>query len=134
MIGYASMGWRCYRFHPPGRRQQLRELGADGRICGLVAFITPRPATKPGRGVAPIASPGLPNERGLVRDLLWYLDMTTSLTASRSRSPPGSLTSAPHPPEHHVIGALELEPARTGRAVDRATRWLYTIGTILDHP
>ncbi|MFC0431956.1 HD domain-containing protein [Kutzneria buriramensis] len=75
-IGYAAVLRKC-GLHPLDGARYLAALGVPGRVCGLVAHHS---------GAASVAAlMGLghqlaefPDERGPVRDALWYCDLTTS--------------------------------------------------------
>lgn len=70
-----------------------------------------------------------PDSRGIIRDLLWYFDMTTSphgesvsfddrMAEVRERYPAG----------HYVSRALDVSMANRRGAVDRAESWLSSVG------
>jgi HD domain len=66
-------------FHPLDGARFLRGLGADGRLCGLVAHHSAARydarLRNLGRELAEFH-----DDRSLVRDALWYCDMTTGPT------------------------------------------------------
>jgi len=64
-------------FHPLDGARHLRSLGADSRLCALVANHSGARCEAGLRGLSDALSE-FPDEDSLVRDALWYCDMTTS--------------------------------------------------------
>ena len=126
-IGYApKLG--TTRFHPLDGARALREWGADDLMCGLVAHHSAAVHEAGGLGLLDELRE-FDDPLGLVRDLLWYLDMTTSpdgepvefddrMAEVRER----------YPAEHYVSRALDGSMGDRRGAVDRAQAWLWSIG------
>jgi putative nucleotidyltransferase with HDIG domain len=64
-------------FHPLDGARHLRALGADSRLCGLVANHSGAMCEAGLRELSDALSE-FPDEDSFVRDALWYCDMTTS--------------------------------------------------------
>jgi putative nucleotidyltransferase with HDIG domain len=75
-IGYAP-DVQDTGFHPLDGARYLRSLDADRRLCGLVANHSGAKYEAELRGLADELSE-FPDEDSLVRDGVWYCDMTTS--------------------------------------------------------
>jgi putative nucleotidyltransferase with HDIG domain len=75
-IGYAP-DVQDTGFHPLDGARYLRSLDADPRLCGLVANHSGAKYEADLRGLADEFSQ-FPDEDSLVRDAVWYCDMTTS--------------------------------------------------------
>lgn len=126
-IGYApSLGKT--RFHPLDGARALRRWGADETMCGLVAHHSAAAYEADVLGLFDELE-AFTDPQGLVRDLLWYLDMTTG--------PDGGRVSFDHrmddvreryPTDHYVIRALDGSIADRRSAVDRAEAWLSGAG------
>ena len=126
-VGYApDLGGT--RFHPLDGARALREWGASSEMCGLVAFHSAAAHEASVLGLRDELS-AFTDQVGVVRDLLWYLDMTTG--------PDGERVSFEHrmndvrdryPADHYVIRALDgsMDDRRT--AVERAETWLSAVG------
>ena len=126
-IGYAP-SLSATQFHPIDGARALRSWGADDVLCGLVAFHSAAAYEAEVLGlVDELAEFSEPI--GIVRDMLWYLDMTTG--------PDGDRVSFDHrmddvrdryPADHYVIRALDGSMADRRSAVDRAEAWLSRAG------
>lgn len=75
-VGYAAMV-RASGLHQLDGARYLAELGFPGRVCGLVAHHSGAASVAALVGLGPQLAE-FPNERGPVRDALWYCDQTTS--------------------------------------------------------
>ena len=69
------------------------------------------------------------DERTLVRDLLWYADMTVgpegeSVTFERRMEE----VQERYPPNHYVVRALDVGMDERRAAVERAERWIDRVG------
>lgn len=120
-------------FHPLDGARALRELGTGERLWGLVAHHSAAVHEAHALDLAEQLAE-FRDEGGLVRDLLWYLDMTTS--------PDGHPVSfadrmadirARYPADHYVTRALEPSMRDRQAAVDRAIRWIEAARIVPDH-
>lgn len=126
-VGYApDLGGT--RFHPLDGARVLQEWGADPEMCGLVAFHSAAAHEARALGLLDELA-AFTDQDGIVRDLLWYLDMTTS--------PDGDRVSFEHrmdevreryPADHYVIRALDKGMDDRRAAVVRAENWLSDVG------
>lgn len=126
-VGYSPSIART-GFHPLDGARYLRDQAAPSRICDLVAFHSSAAAEAEVLGLMDEMRE-FKDERSTVRDLLWYLDMTTG--------PDGSLMTfdermaevrARYPADHYVIQALDLGMSERVAAVERARAWLESVG------
>ena len=115
-------------FHPLDGARALRRWGAGETVCGLVAHHSAAAHEADVLGLFDELE-AFTDPHGLVRDLLWYLDMTTG--------PDGDRVSFDHrmndvrqryPADHYVIRALEGSMVDRRSAVDRAEAWLSGAG------
>jgi hypothetical protein len=71
------------------------------------------------------------DERTLERDLLWYLDMTTSPTGEViSFAERMAEVRERYPSDHYVVQALDLGMPERVAAVERAETWLDSVGLV----
>ncbi|WP_369794604.1 HD domain-containing protein [Kutzneria sp. 744] len=75
-IGYAG-AVRASGLHQLDGARYLAGLGVAGRVCGLVAHHSGAASVAALVGLGPQLAE-FPDERGPVRDALWYCDLTTS--------------------------------------------------------
>ena len=75
-IGYSS-SVQDTGFHPLDGARYLKRMGAEDRLCRLVANHSGASHEAMLRGLAGELAE-FPDERSLARDALWYCDMTTS--------------------------------------------------------
>lgn len=115
-------------FHHLDGAHFLRERGIPERIVGLVAFHS---AAAPEAEALGLADKMLDftDERSLVRDLLWYADMTTGpggeyLTFQQRMAE----VRERYPSDHYVIRALDAGMDERCAAVARAESWLVSVG------
>lgn len=115
-------------FHPLDGARFLRRIDAPERVVGLVAFHSSAAAEADALGLAEQMH-DFHDERTLVRDLLWFADMTTG--------PHGDYLAFEHrmadvrdryPPNHYVIRALDVGMDERRAAVARAETWLQEVG------
>ncbi|MCM3849556.1 phosphohydrolase [Pseudonocardia sp. DR1-2] len=126
-VGYAP-DLAATRFHPLDGARALREWGADDLICGLVAFHSAAAHEADVLGLLDELR-AFEDPQGLVRDLLWYLDMTTSPDGERvSFDDRIAEVRERYPAEHYVIRALDGSMAARRGAVNRAEAWLSSAG------
>ena len=127
-VGYAP-ALATHLFHPLDGARALRELVGDQRLCGLVAYHSAAAFEASALGLADELRTEFSDEEGLTRDLLWYLDMTTS--------PDGETVTfddrmnevrTRYPDDHYVIRALDAGMTERRLAVDRAETWLAEAG------
>jgi putative nucleotidyltransferase with HDIG domain len=74
-VGYASSLAGC-GFHPLDGARHLRSIGVDERVVALVAHHSAAASEAAELGLANELAQ-FPDEQTLVRDLLWWCDMTT---------------------------------------------------------
>lgn len=126
-IGYSPQLERS-RFHPLDGARALREWGADEILCGLVAHHSSAAHEADVLGLLGDLH-SFDDPPGLVRDLLWYLDMTTSPDGDRV---PFDVrmneVRVRYPADHYVIRALDVSMPDRRAAVDRAEAWLSGAG------
>lgn len=131
-IGYAPP-LATTGFHPLDGASAVRKFGVGERLWGLVAHHCAAVHEAREVGVAERVDQ-FRDEQGLVGDLLWYLDMTTS--------PDGQPVSfaermadvrARYGTEHFVGRALGPSMGERQAAVDRALQWLVDAGHRPDH-
>lgn len=115
-------------FHPLDGARYLRKLGCPERVCNLVAFHSCAFAEAEVLGLVD----GLrefSDGPSLLRDLLWYLDMTTGpdgqcmTFAERMKEIRGR-----YGPDHYVVRALDSGMAEREAAVTRAQEWIESAG------
>ncbi|WP_208822675.1 HD domain-containing protein [Pseudonocardia alni] len=126
-VGYApDLG--ATRFHPLDGARALRDWGADDLMCGLVAFHSAAAHEADVLGLLDELH-AFDDPHGLVRDLLWYLDMTTGPDGDRvSFDDRMAEVRERYPAEHYVSRALDDSMADRRGAVDRAESWLSSVG------
>jgi len=126
-VGYAP-GLAETGFHPLDGARALRSWGADEVMCGLVAHHSAAAHEAEVLGLLDELE-AFSDPHGLLRDLLWWLDMTTS--------PDGDVVSFDHrmnevrnryPDDHYVIRALDGSMAERRGAVERAEACLSRAG------
>lgn len=115
-------------FHPLDGATFLRSVDAPARLVDLVAFHSSAASEAAYFGVADQLEE-FSDERSLVRDLLWFADMTTG--------PDGQCMSFPermdevrerYGPDHYVVRALDAGMAEREAAVRRAEEWIKSVG------
>ena len=115
-------------FHPLDGARYLQADGAPQRVVDLVAFHSSAWAEAREFGVAEELEE-FHDERTLVRDLLWYCDMTTGPDGTdmefedrmaEVRERYGS--------DHYVTRALEAGMDERRAAVRRSREWLTSVG------
>lgn len=125
-VGYAPE-LAATSFHPLDGARFLRRNGWSERVVGLVAFHSSASAEANVLGLAEQLR-DFCDERTLVRDLLWYSDMTTGpdgeylsfedrMTEVRARYPVG----------HYVVRALDAGMDERRVSVVRAEGWLQDV-------
>lgn len=123
-LGYAP-NLATHRFHPLDGARAVRERGGDARLCGLIAFHSAAAHEAAALGLADELLAEFSDESSLARDLLWYLDMTTS--------PDGEAVTFDarmanvrdrYAVDHYVIRALDEGMADRSAAVARVEAWL----------
>ena len=75
-VGYAPV-LAMTGLHPLDGARFLRDLGADSRLCGLVAHHSGAAIEAELRGLADELNAEFPRERSSTADALWYADLTT---------------------------------------------------------
>ncbi|WP_103384222.1 HD domain-containing protein [Pseudonocardia dioxanivorans] len=128
-IGYAP-GVAVTRFHPLDGARYLTELGAPDRVISLIAHHSASAAEAEFLGLGAEVR-AYDDEQSLVRDLLWYADMTTG-PAGQQMSFVRRMTELRerYPAEHYVIRALDAGMVARRSAVDRAQEWIDRAGVL----
>lgn len=126
-IGYAP-GLARTEFHPLDGARYLRAVDAPGRLVGLVAFHSSAASEAALLGLGKQLAE-FDEERTLVRDLLWYSDMTVgprgeSMTFDRRMEE----VLERYPSDHYVVRALDVGMGERRAAVERAERWIESVG------
>jgi hypothetical protein len=114
-------------FHPLDGARFLRERGMPERTVGLVAFHSSAAAEAEALDLAEHMF-DFTDERSLIRDLLWYADMTTGpggeyLTFEQRMAE----VRERYPSDHYVIRALDAGMGERRAAVARAENWLASV-------
>lgn len=126
-VGYAP-DLAATGFHPLDGARYLRDHGAPQRVTDLVAHHSSAWAEAEEFGVAAELAE-FDDEQTLVRDLLWYCDMTTGpdgtdldfedrMAEVRER----------YGPDHYVTRALDVGMDERRAAVQRSREWLTSVG------
>jgi len=115
-------------FHPLDGANYLRSVKAGERLAGLVAFHSSAAAEAEALGLDDQLDE-FTDERTLVRDLLWYADMTIGpngevLTFEERMNEVRERYS----PDHYVVRALDAGMGERRDAVVRAERWIEEVG------
>ncbi len=122
-VGYAPP-LAASTFHPLDGARFLRAGGAPDRLAGLVAYHSAAATEAEALGLGDELAE-FTDERTIVRDLLWYADMTVGPTGE-------SVTFTQrmyelrkrYPSDHYVIRALDASMPERQAAIDRAERWI----------
>ncbi|WP_219419964.1 HD domain-containing protein [Pseudonocardia nigra] len=125
-VGYAPE--LATTFHPLDGARYLRTVGAPERLVGLVAFHSAAASEARSLGFSGEMAQ-FEDERSLVRDLLWFADMTIGpggecMTFDRRMAE----LQERYAPDHYVVRALEVGIGERRAAVERAERWLDLVG------
>jgi hypothetical protein len=126
-VGYAPK-LATTAFHPIDGACWLRAANAPGRLAGLVAFHSAAASEATLLGLDEQMT-DFEDERTLVRDLLWYADMTVGpegecMTFERRMEEVRERYS----PDHYVVRALDIGMDERRAAVERAERWIDNVG------
>jgi putative nucleotidyltransferase with HDIG domain len=126
-VGYAPQV-AMTKFHPLDGARYLRSVGAPERLVGLVAFHSSAVCEAECLGLLDEMQE-FGDERTLVRDLLWYADMTIGpsgqcMTFERRMEE----MQKRYPPDHYVVRALDVGMDERRAAVERAELWLEKSG------
>lgn len=126
-VGYAP-GLANAEFHPLDGARYLLSIDAPDRLVGLVAFHSSAASEGECLGVGDQLAE-FADERTLVRDLLWYSDMTIGpsgecMTFERRMED----VLERYPPDHYVSRALAAGMGERRGAVGRAGRWIEEAG------
>lgn len=126
-VGYATELSHS-RFHPLDGARALRHWGVDEITCGLVAHHSAATHEAAVLGLLDELET-FTNPDGLVRDLLWYLDMTTGPAGDRvSFDDRMDEVRDRYPADHYVSRALDGSMSDRRSAVARAEAWLSSAG------
>jgi hypothetical protein len=126
-VGYAP-SIAILGFHPLDGARYLQDVRAPTGIASLVAYHSAAESEAAVLGLQHELS-AFDDERTTVRDLLWYLDMTTGpdgTTVSFERRM--AEVRERYPSDHYVIQALDLGMPERVAAVERAETWLESVG------
>jgi hypothetical protein len=116
------------RSSTPSTERYLRGADAPERVVGLVAFHSSAETEAEFLGLGD-AMREFADERTLVRDLLWYADMTIGpsgehMTFERRMAE----VRERYPDDHYVVQALDAGMDERRQAVARAERWIEQVG------
>lgn len=117
-------------FHPLDGARYLEKLDAPARLVGLVAHHSAAAAEAAVLGLHTELQ-AYEDEQSLVRDLLWFADMTTG-PAGQPMSFAGRMAELRerYPDDHYVVRALDAGMAARQEAVDRAQEWIGRAGVL----
>lgn len=126
-VGYAP-GLAETEFHPLDGARYLLSRKAPGRLAGLVAFHSAAASEAKCLGLARQMAE-FNDEQTLVRDLLWYSDMTVGpagecMTFERRMEE----VKERYAPGHYVVRALDAGMSERRAAVERAESWIDSVG------
>jgi putative nucleotidyltransferase with HDIG domain len=126
-VGYAGAVAQV-DFHPLDGASFLRRQGFPDRVVDLVAFHSGAEFEARELGLeAQLAA--FADERTLVRDLLWYADMTVGPDGQRlTFSARMEDVRERYPPDHYIARALEVGMRERELAVIRAEAWISDLG------
>lgn len=115
-------------FHPLDGALYLRETGASESVVSLVAYHSAASVEADYLGVTEQLRVFTDN-RGIVRDLLWFADMTTG-PDGRSIEFPKRMAEVRerYPADHYVSRALDASMPEREAAVHRAEAWIKRVG------
>jgi putative nucleotidyltransferase with HDIG domain len=126
-VGYAP-DLAVTKFHPLDGARYLRRVGAPERVVGLVAFHSSAEAEAEHLGLA-AEMREFHDERTLVRDLLWYTDMTIGPSGERMTFERRMAeVRERYPDDHYVVRALDAGMEERRQAVARAEQWIEQVG------
>jgi hypothetical protein len=115
-------------FHPLDGARYLRGAEVPARLPGLVAFHSSAAAEAQALGLADQLDE-FEDEGSLVRDLLWYADMTTGPDGQcMDFSARMDDVRARYAPDHYVARALDAGMAERQDAMRRAEQWIAQVG------
>lgn len=126
-VGY-SPALAVLNFHPLDGARYLRDHGFPARIVDLVVFHSGAAAEAHELGLdAQLAA--FADENTLVRDLLWYADMTVGPDGQRMSFPArmGDVRRR-YGPDHYVVRALAINWPQREVAIQRAEAWIRGAG------
>lgn len=126
-IGYAPELTKA-EFHPLDGARYLRMTDVPDRLASLVAFHSSAASEADYLGLKEQMAE-FEDERTLVRDLLWYADMTVGpggqcMTFARRMED----VRERYPPDHYVVRALDAGMGERRAAVERAESWIESVG------
>lgn len=126
-VGYAP-GIALLGFHPLDGATFLRRHGFANRVVNLVAFHSGAEFEAKELGLdAHLAA--YVDERSLIRDLLWYADMTVGPDGQRlSFSARMDDVRERYPPDHYIVRAMDVGMPERELAVERAEAWIAGVG------
>ena len=115
-------------FHPLDGARFLRERAFPERVVNLVAFHSSAAAEAQELGLAAQLAE-FTDEQTLVRDLLWFADMTVGPDGQRLTFPARMAeVQQRYPPDHYVVRALAVNWPQRETAIERAQAWIGDAG------
>ena len=106
----------------------LKRQGFPDRVVDLVAFHSGAEFEAKELGLGPELAAFL-DERTLIRDLLWYADMTVGPDGQRLSFPARmDEVRERYPPDHYITRALDVGMREREMAVARAEAWIARVG------
>ena len=126
-VGYAPTV-AIVGFHPLDGAYLLQGKGFPDRVVDLVAFHSGAEFEARELGLdAQMAV--FADERTVVRDLLWYADMTVGPDGQRLTFPARmEEVRERYPPDHYIARALDVGMRERELAVGRAEAWIADVG------
>ena len=114
-------------FHPLDGARFLRERGFPDRVVNLVAFHSGAAAEARELGLdAQLAE--FIDEQTVVRDLLWFADMTVGPDGQRMSFPARMAeVQQRYAPDHYVVRALAVNWPQREVAIERAAAWIADV-------
>lgn len=126
-IGY-SRQYNILGFHPLDGAEHLNRTGHRSRIAGLVAYHSAAQVEAVELGIYSRMA-AFTDERTIVRDLLWYCDMTTGPDGTYLSFRERIAEVRNRYPERHYVGrALDRSMPMREAAVRRAEDWIAAVG------
>jgi hypothetical protein len=130
-IGYAP-GIVDTGFHPLDGARHLRGLGADARLCSLVANHSAALREAELRGLS-VEMIEFPDEASFPRDAVWYCDMTISPTGEpMSFDMRLAEIRDRYGPDHTVPQAISGSANDIRTAIARVQRRMQAVGAVAD--
>ena len=114
-------------FHPIDGASFLRQRGFPARIVNLVAFHSGAEFEAKELGLDRQLE-AFVDERSLIRDLLWYVDLTVGPDGQRLTFPARmDEIRERYPPDHYVARALGIAMGERELAIERVEFWIAQV-------